>query len=53
MAFGVFVDIAQQDGTLTRMHYEGVKPDIVKVVTWIGIMEQTAQKFKTPPPPEG
>lgn len=46
MTFGCFVDIYQQDGTSQRMHYEGMDPDIFSAVRWIGIMEETAQKFR-------
>lgn len=45
MAFGCFVDIRQQDGSLVRMHYEGTGPEVRHYIDWIGITEATTDKF--------
>lgn len=45
MSFGCFVDIRQQDGSLVRMHYPYTK-DSLQLVKWVGIQEQTADKFR-------
>lgn len=47
MAFGCFMDIYQQNGIPQRMHYEGMTPDVISTVRWIGIQEETAQNFKS------
>ena len=43
--FGCFVDIRQQDGSLVRMHYEGMSEDTKRFVEWVGITEATNDKF--------
>ena len=42
--YGVFVDIRQQDGSLTRMHYPMTR-DSILFAEWVGVNEQMAAKF--------
>jgi hypothetical protein len=45
MAFGCFVDIRQQDGSLVRMNYAFTQQNL-QFCKWVGVMELTADKFR-------